>query len=79
MPSLYAIMQRGQNRGIQVTPHKYSNGKYHVTRKKEDRPLEVNFGEIETYIKRGYGVRMSNRLRRHPPGLFMPDSIRGWR
>ena len=78
MPHLYAIVQRGQNKGIQVKPHKYLNWKYHVARKKEDRPIEVDLDEIETYIKRGYGVRMSNRLQRHSPGLFMPKSIHGW-
>jgi hypothetical protein len=34
-PKLYAIVQRGQNRGARVTPHKYVDGKYHVARKKE--------------------------------------------
>lgn len=76
---LYAIVQRGQNSGIRVEPHKYADGKYHVARKKEDRPIKVDFEEIESYIRRDYGVRMGNRLMRHPPGLFMPKSIRGWR
>ena len=74
-----AIVQRGQNRGIRVTPHKYSNGKYHVARKKEDLPIEVDYDEIESYLKRGYGVRMSNKLKQHRPGLFIPASIDGWR
>jgi len=77
MPHLYAIVERGQNRGIHVTPHKYANGKYHVAKKKGDRPVEVDLDEIESYIKRGFGVRMSNKLKRHPPGLFRPISIRG--
>jgi hypothetical protein len=77
--SLSAIVQRGQNRGIRVTPHKYTDGKYRVAKKKEDRPIKVDFDEIESYIRRGYGLRMSNRLKRHPPGLFMPKSIDGWR
>lgn len=77
--NLYAIVQRGQNLGIRVTPHKYADGKYHVARKKEDRPIKVELAQIESYIRRGYGVRMSNRLERHPPGLFTPKSIEGWR
>ncbi len=76
---LYAIVRRGQNFGISVEPHLYADGKYHVARRKEDRPVKVDFGEIESYIRRGYGVRMANRLKRHPPGLFMPKSICGWR
>jgi hypothetical protein len=74
-----AIVQRGQNHGIPVTPHKYANGKYRVARKKEDRAIEVDYDEIEAHIRRGYGVRMSNKLKKHPPGLFMPKSIEGWR
>jgi hypothetical protein len=34
-PKLYAIVQRGQNRGTRFTPHRYADGKYHVARKKE--------------------------------------------
>ena len=74
-----AIVQRGQNRGIRVTPHKYANGKYHVAKKKEDLPIEVDYGEIKSYLAKGYGVRMSNKLKKHPPGLFMSASIDGWR
>ena len=77
MPNLYAIVEREQNTGIQVTPHKYSNGKYHVAKKKGDKPVEVNLNEIESFVKRGFGVRMSNNSKRHPPGLFRAMSIRG--
>jgi hypothetical protein len=79
MLQLYAIVDRGQNKGIRVEPHKYRNGKYKVARRKDDRPIQVELVEIESYIKRGYGVRMGNKLKRHPPGLFMPKSIHGWR
>jgi hypothetical protein len=51
---IFAIVQRGQNRGIRVTPHKYANGKYHVAKKKEDLAIEVDYHEIESYLKRGY-------------------------
>jgi len=78
-PKLYAIVQRGQNRGTRFTPHRYADGKYHVARKKEATPIKVDFDEIESYIRRGYGVRKGNKLERHPPGLFMPKSICGWK
>jgi len=59
---------------VSVSRHtKYADGKYRVAKKKEDRPIKVNFDEIESYIRRGYCLRMSNRLKRHPPGLFMPS------
>jgi hypothetical protein len=77
--NLYAIVQRGQNSGICVEPHMYADGKYHVARRKEDRPVRVDLGEIKSYIRRDYGARMGNRLKRHPPGLFMPKSIYGWK
>ena len=76
---LYAIVQRGKNAGIRVTPHKYRDGKYHVAREKEDSPVRVDADEVKSYIRRGYGLRMGNRLAGHPPGLFMPQSIYGWR
>jgi hypothetical protein len=76
---LYAEVRRGKNTGIRVTPHKYRNGKYRVATKKEEPYVEVDLDEIVSWIKRGYGVRMSSRLDRHPPGLIRPQSIRGWR
>jgi hypothetical protein len=54
-----------------------TDGKYHVARKKEDRPIKVELDQIDSYIKQGYGVRMSNKLKEHRPGLFMPKSIDG--
>jgi hypothetical protein len=77
--ALYAIVRRGHNRGIRVTPHKYADGTYHVARKKEDPPKKVRLEEIVSWLRIGYGLRMSNRLERHPPGLFMPESIDGWK
>jgi len=79
MPLLHAIVRRGQNVGIRVTPHKYANRKYKVAKRKEDRPTEVDLEEIESFIKQGYGLRMSNKREKHPPGLFMPDSIYCWK
>jgi hypothetical protein len=72
--ALYALVKRGKNQGIIVKPHKYEDGKYHVAKKKEDTPIAVNLDELESYIQRRYGVRMGNKLLKHPPGLFMPKS-----
>jgi hypothetical protein len=76
---LSAIVKRGQNKGIRVTPHKYTDGTYHVARKKEEPPTKVALDEVVSYVRRGYGVRMGDRLKKHPPGLFMPKSIDGWK
>jgi hypothetical protein len=76
MAEFYAIVWRGKDKGIEVTPHKYRNGLYQVKRRKRDRPTYVELHELAEYIEDGYGVRMGNRDERHPPGLFMPESIR---
>jgi hypothetical protein len=77
--SLYAIVRRGDNSGIVVKPHRYADGTYHVAKKKEDTPIKVKLDEIVLYVRRGYGVRMGNKQKKHPPGLFMPESIDGWK
>ena len=77
MPPLCAIVERGQNTGVQVTPHKFSNGKYLVAKRKGVKPVEVDPNEMESSSKRGIGARMSKHLKRHPPGGFRPTSIRG--
>ena len=63
---LYALVKRAKNQSIIVKPHKYEDGKYHVAKKKEDTPIAVNLDELESYIQRGYGVRMGNKLLKHP-------------
>jgi hypothetical protein len=76
---LYAEVKRGQNIGIRLTPHKYRNGKYHVAKKKGGPYFDVDFDDIASWVRRGYGVRMSNKPQKHPPGLIMPESIQGWK
>jgi hypothetical protein len=76
---LYAEVKRGQNVGIRLTPHKYRNGKYRVARKKGGPYTDVGFEEIVSWIRRGYGVRMSNKLQEHPPGLIRAESVQGWK
>ena len=46
--ALYAIVKRGQNKGIVVKPHKYEDGRYHVAKKKEDIPIPVNLDELDS-------------------------------
>ena len=76
---LFAIVWRGKNIGLRLTPHKYKNGIYHVARKKGGPYFDVDLDEIPSWIERGYGLRMSNTSENHPPGLIMPQSIRGWK
>ena len=58
---LYAIVKRGQNKGIVVKPHKYGDGRYHVAKTKEDIPIPANLDELDSYIGRGFGVRMGDK------------------
>jgi ATP-dependent DNA ligase len=59
--------------------HRYRNGTYRVATRKEGPYQSVKLDEITSWIRRGYGVRMSNKQERHPPGLFKPESIQGWK
>lgn len=77
---LYAVVKRGRNAGIQIEPHKYSNGKYKVRKGGRTNPYrDVDFDDLASLIRSGYGVRMSSKPHRHPPGLIQPESICGWK
>jgi hypothetical protein len=73
--TLYSIVKRGKNKGIEVEPNAYMNGKYHVAKSKDDTQIPVDKDELPSYVQRGYGIRMGNKHMNHPPGLFMPHSI----
>jgi hypothetical protein len=76
---LFAIVERGENKGIRVTPHKYKDGRYQIAKHRDGPYLRVSYDEIVSRIRQGYGVRMSNKQEQHRPGLFKPQSIQGWR
>jgi hypothetical protein len=73
--TLYSIVKRGRNKGIEVEPNVYLDGKYHVAKSKDGGPTPADKDELMSYVQRGYGIRMGNKQMHHPPGLFMPHSI----
>ena len=77
---LYAKVKRGRDKGIQVTPHKFSDHTYHVRiGGRRNRIEKVGYDELKSYIRRGYMVWMSNKQHRHSAGGFAPRSIEGWK
>jgi len=77
--NLYAIVWRGDHRGIQTYPHKYANGKYRLAKDYDSRKnyIEVDLHEIPSCLERGLKVWMSNPKEKHPPGLVRRASIHG--
>lgn len=55
-------VKRGKKAGAVLTPHRYANGKYVVskTRFKPDYVYVDCYSEILTYLQKGYKVRMSD-------------------
>jgi hypothetical protein len=73
--TLYSIVKRGKNTGIEVEPNVSMDGKYRVAKSKNDTPIPADKDELMSYVQRGYGIRMGNKHMNHLPGLFMPHSI----
>jgi len=77
---LYAIVNRGSNAGIRLTPHLYKDSRFRVAKRKEGPYIAVDTEEaIPSYLREGYRLRMSNPKQGHSPSLIRPKSIRGWR
>lgn len=71
---------RGANAGTLLTPHRYADGTYVVskTRFKEDYVYVHNLSEVSQYLSRGYKLRMSNQGIKSckAPSLISTASIR---
>lgn len=76
---LFAIVRRGKKGGIRLIPHRYEDGRYHVTlgRKGPYIPLGDE-RDIPGYLANGYSLSMSNVAKKRNPILIAPGSIRGW-
>ena len=73
-------VSRGQNTGIRLTPHRFRDGRFRVSKTKESPYVAVDDERaIKAYLGRGYSLRMSNRHEHHAPSLIRPDSIEGWK
>lgn len=75
---MHFTVRWGKNKGIQLHPHRFRDGAFHVMRKKGDTPTSVKSeGDLESWVERGYCLRMSNKKENHSPSLIAPNSIEG--
>ena len=74
---LQCRVSRGKNQGKILTPHKFKDGLYVVskTRFKIDHINVSSIREVYEYLKKGYRVRMGNAEHKISPSLIMFDSI----
>jgi hypothetical protein len=74
---LQCKVSRGVQQGKILTPHKYKDGNYVVskTRYKSDQIKVPSLQGVHDYLKKGYGVRMGNTDFKISPSLIKPDSI----
>lgn len=79
MKSITATVTRGQNKGISLKPHRFSGGYFLISKggkggNRRDCAKEVSSEhELESWIQRGYGIRMS--ALGVGSSLFMPKSL----
>ncbi|WP_262967079.1 hypothetical protein [Methylobacter psychrophilus] len=68
---------RGKNKGKILTPHKFKDGHYVVskTRFKSDHIMMSSIIEVYDHLKKGYRVRMGNTEHKISPSLIKLDSI----
>jgi hypothetical protein len=76
---LYTEVKRGADKGIRLTPHRFKDGRFAVTKKKGDAYIFLDSEEqVIHHLTSGYLLRMSNKKERHAPSLIAPSSIQGW-
>jgi hypothetical protein len=76
---LYAEVRRGRNQGIRVTPYRFKDGRFGVTKSKGEPYVFLDTEEqVAHYLALGYLLRMGNEQEGHAPGLFSASSIHGW-
>lgn len=76
MKSISATVTRGPNKGTVMTPHRFQEGYFLVSKGSNSRSDATEVGnesELESWVQLGYGIRMS--APGVAPSLFMPKSI----
>lgn len=73
--ALYYVVQYGNDRGMKLTPHQYRDKRFRVRKKAGDPWIPVEEREIESYLERGYILRMSTKG--HSASGIRPESIKG--
>ena len=76
---LYAEVAFGRHRGLRLTPYRFKNGKFGVTKRKGDPYIFVDTEqEVAHYLALNYKHRMWNEAEHFGPSLLNPSSIHGW-
>jgi hypothetical protein len=70
----YYEVRNGNDKGLRLTPHRYRDKRFPMRRKAGDPWIAVTDQQIESYLDRGYILRMS--AKGHPPSGIRPDSTR---
>lgn len=76
MKKITAIVVRGKNKGTLLTPHRYNEGHFLVCKggnRKEFATAVANESQLESWVQRGYGIRMS--APGVTPSIYMPKSL----
>lgn len=76
MKSISAIVIRRPNKGTAMKPHRYKAAYFLVSKgsnRRSDATEVTNEAELESWVQRGYGIRMS--AIGVAPSLFMPKRI----
>ena len=73
--TLYYEVRYGNDKGIRLAPHRYRDMRFRMRRKAGDPWIVVEEHQIESYLARGYALRMS--AKGHPPSGINPNSIKG--
>jgi len=79
LKNITAVVTRGPNKGALLNPHRYQGGYYLISKggkggnKRECAAEIIDINELESWIQRGYGIRMSAPGIGH--SLFMPKSL----
>lgn len=71
-----AIVKRGKNKGVELKPHRYQGGYFLVSKggnKTEFAHQVANEDELESWVKRGYSLRLSSPG--ISPSIYGPESI----
>lgn len=74
---LQCRVSRGIHQGKILTPHKYKEGHYVVSKDKYKKSyINVkSLHEVYEFLKKGYRVRMGNGCYKISPSLIIADSI----
>jgi hypothetical protein len=73
--TLYYIVRDGRDRGTKLKPHRYPDGKFRMRRKAGEPWIPVEEGQIESYLEKGYILRMS--AKGHSASGICGKSIQG--